>query len=397
MKEPFLLAMPVLEKIKNAGYEAFFVGGSVRDFLLDRDIHDVDIATSALPEEIKAIFPKTVDVGIEHGTIIVIYNRIGFEVTTFRTESDYKDYRRPDSVTFVRTLREDLKRRDFTMNAIALAPTGELIDPFHGQVALKNKLIETVGSPDERFQEDALRLMRAVRFISQLNFGLEEKTEQALAKYASLLRHIAIERISSEMIKLLDGQNKKKALEVLLSSRLNNYLPSLFNEKQVILNCISYSISSLKEIHMWLLALYIAQEQQPAHELRKWRLPKRKIDFLTKSFSFLKWRFQQEWTPYDLFTAGLDVAILVEEVYRTLHDEAIDNVHALFHHQFCQLAIQSNEQLAISGKDLLEWTGKRGGPWVREILEAVKKAVLNEQLANEKKVIRRWVESCQLL
>ncbi len=397
MKEPFLSAMPVLDKIQAAGYEAYFVGGSVRDFILGREIHDVDIATSALPEEIKEIFPKTIDVGIEHGTVIVIYDGVGFEVTTFRTESEYKDFRRPDSVTFVRTLHEDLKRRDFTMNAIALDMTGKLIDPFHGQEALNKRLIETVGSPDERFQEDALRLMRAVRFMSQLQFELDEQTEQAIAKYAALLQHIAIERISAEMRKLLDGQNKKNALKVLLSTQLYKYLPSLFNKEEVIKNCINYSLASLKENHMWLLALHIAQSEKPARHLRKWRLPKKKIDFLTKSLSFLKWRLNHEWTPYDLFTAQLPVAIVVEELYLTLHNQPNVHVTHTFNQIFRKLPIQSTEQLSISGIDLLQWTGKKGGPWIKETLERVKKAVLNEHLANEKKEIRRWLERCQLL
>lgn len=136
MKEPFLSAVPLLTEIEHAGYEAYFVGGAVRDLLLDREIADVDIATSATPEEIKAIFPKTIDVGIEHGTIVVLFKGRTFEVTTFRAESEYEDYRRPSGVQFIRSLEEDLKRRDFTMNAIAMDKSGQLFDPFHGKQAI---------------------------------------------------------------------------------------------------------------------------------------------------------------------------------------------------------------------------------------------------------------------
>ncbi|MFL6560850.1 MAG: CCA tRNA nucleotidyltransferase, partial [Bacillus sp. (in: firmicutes)] len=127
MIDPFLAASPVLKKLEDAGFEAYFVGGSVRDFLLKREINDVDIATSATPDEVKRIFPKTVDIGIEHGTVLVLVNNGGYEITTFRTESDYRDYRRPKEVTFIRNLKEDLQRRDFTMNAIAMDRNRKLI------------------------------------------------------------------------------------------------------------------------------------------------------------------------------------------------------------------------------------------------------------------------------
>lgn len=128
----FMKALPVIQKIQEAGYEAYFVGGSVRDRILKKPIADVDIATSAFPMEVKEIFPRTVDVGIEHGTVMVLFEGEGYEVTTFRTESTYQDYRRPDTVTFVRSLEEDLKRRDFTVNALAMNSEGELIDYFGG-------------------------------------------------------------------------------------------------------------------------------------------------------------------------------------------------------------------------------------------------------------------------
>ncbi|MDF2859422.1 MAG: tRNA nucleotidyltransferase, partial [Neobacillus sp.] len=126
MKEPFLAAVPVLQKLEDAGFEAYFVGGSVRDLLLDKGIHDVDIATAATPEEVKRVFSKTVDVGIEHGTVLVLFQNESYEITTFRTEAEYQDYRRPKEVTFIRNLTEDLQRRDFTMNAIAMDKKGQL-------------------------------------------------------------------------------------------------------------------------------------------------------------------------------------------------------------------------------------------------------------------------------
>ena len=179
LPEEFVQAQPVLEKISEHGFEAYFVGGSVRDVLLGREIHDVDIATSAYPEEIKDIFPYTIDVGIEHGTVLVLAGKSEaehYEITTFRTESKYTDYRRPDHVDFVRDLREDLKRRDFTVNAFACDFEGQIIDLFDGLTDLKERRLTAVGSALERFNEDALRIMRAMRFASTLDFKIEEKT-----------------------------------------------------------------------------------------------------------------------------------------------------------------------------------------------------------------------------
>ena len=169
----FQQALPVLKTIQDNGFEAYFVGGSVRDTILGLPIHDVDIATSAYPAEVKALFKKTVDTGIEHGTVMVIDHGEGYEVTTFRTESGYQDYRRPDKVTFVRSLADDLKRRDLTINALAMDMNGEIVDLFGGLDDLKNHLIRAVGVPAERYHEDALRMMRTVRFASKLGYCRE--------------------------------------------------------------------------------------------------------------------------------------------------------------------------------------------------------------------------------
>src|SRR4051812_38283336 len=216
MKEPFLAAVPVLTKLESAGYEAYFVGGAVRDFLLKKEINDIDIATSATPEEVKQIFSKTVDVGIEHGTLLVLYQNQSYEITTFRTEAEYEDYRRPKAVSFIRSLKEDLQRRDFTMNAIAMDKDGNLIDPFHGELSIKNQVIQTVGKATDRFQEDALRMMRAVRFVSQLSFRIEDETLNALEDLVHLLGKIAIERKQTEFDKLLFGDNRKQAIQLIL-------------------------------------------------------------------------------------------------------------------------------------------------------------------------------------
>ena len=234
----FKEAEPVLAQIEAAGFEAYFVGGCVRDTILGQPLHDIDIATSAYPSEIKAIFSRTVDTGIEHGTVMILDHGKGYETTTFRTETGYQDFRRPDEVTFVRSLAEDLQRRDFTINALALKRTGEVIDLFDGLHDLTNRLIRAVGNPDERFHEDALRMMRAVRFASQLDFEIDPETIQGITDNAHLLSKIAVERIQVELEKLFVGTNPTKGLQVMMETDLYEYTPTLADQSMTLKNLI---------------------------------------------------------------------------------------------------------------------------------------------------------------
>lgn len=245
--ERFKKASSIIETLKQQGHEAYFVGGSVRDLIIDRPIGDIDIATSALPEEVMAIFPRHVPVGLEHGTVIVVENGEPYEVTTFRTESEYEDFRRPSSVQFVRSLEEDLKRRDFTMNAIAMTEEGKMVDLFAGQEAIQKREIVTVGNAADRFQEDALRMMRGIRFVSTLGFSLETKTKQAIETYGHLLEHIAIERITVEFEKLLTGTYCVKALKELVETKLFSHLPYLQMSEEKLLKATQYKWDSLKQ------------------------------------------------------------------------------------------------------------------------------------------------------
>lgn len=204
----------IIGKIREHGFEAFAVGGCVRDTLLSRAPEDWDITTSAKPEEVKAIFPKTVDTGIEHGTVTVIKNRHGYEVTTYRIDGEYRDCRHPDSVEFTSNLKEDLKRRDFTINAMAYSHETGVVDAFGGMDDLKAGVIRCVGNPMDRFTEDALRILRAIRFAAQLGFEIEEKTHCAISVIAPNLLKVSKERIQVELTKLLLSDHPEKIVMV---------------------------------------------------------------------------------------------------------------------------------------------------------------------------------------
>ena len=193
----------IIETIQNAGFEAYVVGGCVRDSILGRTPGDWDITTSARPEQVKQLFRRTIDTGIQHGTVTVMLDKEGFEVTTYRVDGKYEDSRHPKEVTFTPNLEEDLKRRDFTINAMAYNETEGLIDIFGGMADIEAKLIRCVGNPEERFGEDALRMMRAIRFSAQLGYEIHEDTIDAIRKLAPSLQKISAERIQVELTKLL--------------------------------------------------------------------------------------------------------------------------------------------------------------------------------------------------
>ena len=201
----------VIQKLLDLGYQAFFVGGFVRDYLLGIKPNDIDITTNALPTDIQRIFPKTRATGLRYGTISVFEGKYQFEITTYRADLEYIDHRRPERVVFSNNLEEDLKRRDFTINALAMSNTEEITDLFEGKNDLSNKMIRAIGDPDVRFHEDALRILRAFRFVSKLQFDIEEQTKASIKKNIQLLSEISNERVMSEIKKIFEYPYYKKA------------------------------------------------------------------------------------------------------------------------------------------------------------------------------------------
>ena len=193
----------IIDKITAAGFEAYVVGGCVRDSILGREPEDWDITTSARPEQVKELFGRTIDTGIQHGTVTVMMDKEGFEVTTYRIDGKYEDSRHPKEVTFTPSLKEDLRRRDFTINAMAYNENTGLVDIFGGIEDIEDKRIRCVGDPEARLREDALRIMRAIRFSAQLGYTIEDETKAAIRKLAPTLSAISAERIQTELVKLL--------------------------------------------------------------------------------------------------------------------------------------------------------------------------------------------------
>ncbi|MCR5701398.1 MAG: CCA tRNA nucleotidyltransferase [Lachnospiraceae bacterium] len=203
----------IIHTLNDAGYEAYIVGGCVRDAILGKEPDDWDITTSAKPEDVKRLFDRTIDTGIAHGTVTVMFGKEGYEVTTYRVDGEYTDHRRPDKVTFTSELVEDMKRRDFTINAMAYNDADGLVDKFDGVKDLEAHIIRCVGEPSERFDEDALRILRAVRFSAQLDFEIEDRTKESIRKQAKFLKDISAERIQVELTKLLMSDHPEKLID----------------------------------------------------------------------------------------------------------------------------------------------------------------------------------------
>lgn len=223
----------IIERLEGAGHEAYIVGGSLRDMILGREPSDFDVTTSALPEETLALFSdmKTIPTGLHHGTVTVLSSGEPIEITTFRTDGEYLDSRHPESVSFTRNIVEDLARRDFTVNAIAYNKKRGFVDPFDGSEDIKKGVLRAVGDAEKRFSEDALRIMRALRFSAQLGFSIEENTKKALVTKSDGLLNISRERIGVEMAKLVVSKNAREALSFMLESGISkhvfgDYIPS---------------------------------------------------------------------------------------------------------------------------------------------------------------------------
>ncbi|MFT9388863.1 MAG: CCA tRNA nucleotidyltransferase [Leuconostoc sp.] len=376
----FVAAQPVLKRLESAGFEAYFVGGSVRDMLLNKPIHDVDIASSAFPQEVKKQFDKTVDTGIQHGTVMVLDHGLGYEITTFRTESTYTDFRRPDAVTFVRNLSEDLQRRDFTINALAMTADGEIVDLFNGLADLSAGIIRAVGEAEVRFTEDALRMMRALRFSAQLGFDIESATRAALQRLAPNLEKIAVERIRVEWEKLLLGQQAAISVAMAVEDGVLRYVPG--------------------EMAQWPLADFIQDLAvgQAASPVVAWAhlLTRSSLDETAMQQFLRRWKTSREVMKAAIAVAPVARAIdisdqwLLYQVYpfkdilldvlRLIRTEAavITDIQAAL----MALPIHDVRALAIDGGTLIAQKICQPGPQMGRILKTIERAVVEGRLPN---------------
>ncbi len=385
----FLEAVPVLKTLNQAGFQAYFVGGSIRDLLLKRQIHDIDIATSAYPDEIKHLFSRTIDTGIKHGTVTVLSHDSSYEITTFRTESGYQDYRRPDHVTFVQNLSEDLKRRDFTINAMAMDANGEITDLFHGIADLHDRVIKAVGQAETRFHEDALRMMRAVRFMSQLQFDLEPQTYQAICDNHALLKKISVERIREEFVQMGIGPGSVHAFKAFLNSGLSEEVPYFKGQKKQLEIFPKLNFSPSIEPNLWaliIILLKLTDDEIPLF-MHAWKTSNALTRQVKKIVTFFDLASDRTPSNLELFDYGLETIMCTIDVAHILGQPI--NGEALID-SYQVLPIKKNSDLDLDGHFLLE-LGVQPGPGVGRLLEQAKEAVLNGKVVNERRAIADYL------
>ncbi|KGX87944.1 CCA tRNA nucleotidyltransferase [Pontibacillus litoralis] len=387
MDKSFIKAKPILVKLIEHGFDAYYVGGSVRDYLLNREIGDIDIATSALPNQVQALFEKVIPVGIDHGTVMVRYEGESYEVTTFRVEESYEDYRHPDRVHYVQKIEEDLARRDFTMNAVAMKLDGTIVDPFNGRGAIKEKRIETVGVAEERLQEDPLRMMRALRFVSQLGFSLAATTYDTIRHNAYLLERISIERKTVEMEKLIQGRFANRAWQLFIQSGVDQYLPSFEKEPSLIQKCAQLEWIPLEDMAEAITIFHqLATSLSVTQMVKDWKLSndvKRQSLRLTEAVQ--QWGSEED--CYVLYGVGESLLSSFCKILQILNRDApsFKNLKRTYE----QLPIHSIKQLALNGNDVRAlFPNRHPGPWMQQLLRTIEKEVVTCRIRNEKEYLK---------
>lgn len=374
-------------------FSLYLVGGAVRDFVMNKANHDYDLATDAKPEEVKSIFKKTIDTGIKHGTVTILYKNNSYEVTTFRTESDYTDSRHPDSVSFVRSLDEDLKRRDFTINALAVSlPDGLIIDKHEGLKDIEKKTIRAIGKAEERFKEDALRMLRACRFSSKLSFTIEENTLLAIKKLNKTIEKVSSERIKEELDKTLTSTHPSLGISYMKETGLLKVIiPSLTIDEATI-SSLDRQNTLTVQLSILFSSLKSEEVKNILKSLKSSNKEKEEVLLLLSSFSF----------PYKEDISDYEIRLILRKVgkeniqsffalRKALRVSADDSTFK----KRIEEEIKKNtplfiKDLDITGNDLIE-KGKEGKE-IGDTLEYLMRIVLKNPEKNRKEILLKEIK-----
>jgi tRNA nucleotidyltransferase (CCA-adding enzyme) len=353
----------VLRTLTDAGFEAYVVGGYVRDHLIGRPTKDADITTSATPDQVEALFAQVHTPGKAHGTINVVVEGVLIDVTTYRSDGAYDNHRHPNDVVFATSLAEDVRRRDFTINALAMAPDGTITDLVGGQDDLKHQRLRAIGEPGQRLKEDALRILRALRFQSELGFFLEESLYAAMKEHASLIVHLSKERVMNELSKMLQGPYLTQALASYHDLRFEG-LPSTLRDRPDLRLAEQCAIAHLQE--GWDATAFPWTKQDHA---------------LVKAAATLS---PSPPTPLDLYRLAFPRSLIKIGSIVYQWDE-----HAVMR-EYESLLIHTRSDLTIDGRDLLALG--LTGPAIDAMFERLEDAVLHRVVPNKKAELLRWIK-----
>lgn len=383
-------ALIVLNELENNGYEAYLVGGFVRDLLLNRPTHDIDCATNALPDEIERIFSnyKQSQIGKDHGTIGVKVNHDWIEITTYRLDNETKDHRRPKSVMFTPSLKEDVIRRDFTINALAINRKGEIIDYVNGQEDLNSRIIRCVGHPELRFYEDSLRILRGIRFACQLNFEIEKNTLEAMYKQSYLLNALAVERIYQEFKLMLDSNNVFTHISY-TKDIISVFLPEIKDLEHSILNKIDQCDTWLKRY-----SLFFINKDEESIRVRCNHLKMSKK--LIKDCVDFHYSYKHEYNGQEIDVKRMmqvySPSIIIEamELKKLINqDNFNEKSYELIKKMINENVVISIKDLKIDGHDLIALNYK--GKAIQEKLNECLEAVMLNKVENKKEALLKWV------
>lgn len=379
----------MLERLEDSGHKAYLVGGCLRDMMMSREPHDFDIATSAEPETVMSIFSDfdVIPTGIKHGTVTVMVDGEPIEITTFRKDSDYSDGRRPDSITFTDKVEDDLNRRDFTINAMAFGLDGEIVDPFGGKSDIKSRVIRTVGSAEERFSEDGLRILRAIRFASVLGFTIERETKEVIHKLSRMLDKVSFERVFSEMSKIILSEKPSVQFRE-FKDVFSRVAPELAGIKD-----FEHTLETLDRVEPELalrftVLLHTLGEEQAESVLRKLKSDGVTIQKVTKLVRFFDVSIDSSKVAIKKLMSEMGESDFFSLIKLKIADEPEETVELEKARQIAERVIADKEcfklkDMAVKGDDLIK-SGMAMGPEIGKTLNMLLDKVISEEVANDK-------------
>ncbi|WPX07856.1 CCA tRNA nucleotidyltransferase [Anaerocellum danielii] len=379
--------MQVIKKLNQHNFKAYLVGGCLRDYLLGSTPQDFDIATDAKPEDVMRLFEKAIPTGIKHGTVTVIINDVKIEVTTFRIEKEYQNHRWP-TVEFKDSLYEDLKRRDFTINALAYHPDEGLIDYFNGLDDLKNKIVRCVGNPQERFFEDALRILRCIRFATQLNFSIDKETFEGVVLLKDLLKKISKERINAELSKILSSKNSLYGIKLLYESGVGKVIIPEYAKIYSFLHSTEFDLIPV-QFKVPAFFACLGDTGKVEDLMRELRFDKKNITIATKLCKYINAKYDTEYLVKRIYFEEEKTS---EEIIYTISilkkDKAMVEV---FNTLKVQSKLINKKDVKINGRDLLK-LGLRGKE-IGSVLHSVYEYILQNPGKNNRDDIFKYVSS----
>ncbi len=371
----------IIGKLKRHGYEAYAVGGCVRDTLLGRTPGDWDITTSARPVQVKELFRRTIDTGIQHGTVTVLVDRVGYEVTTYRIDGEYEDGRHPKQVQFTSDLLEDLRRRDFTINAMAYSPETGIVDAFDGDGDLKRRVIRCVGDPSERFTEDALRILRAIRFSAQLDFTIDPATREAIRTIAPNLAKVSKERIQAELTKTLLSGCPEKIKDV-YETGISEYVSPSFARIPWENIRIPAGLPAVRYLR-WAALLRVVSPEEAVRILKDLKMDNETIAHVRTLTSWAGKPMNEDEVAVRRAMSQMEPQIWDAVIELNGYGETLRRLTAWIRERGDCLTLR---QLAVSGQDLIA-AGVKPGREIGVILSRMLDVVLEDPSKNDKKVL----------